>query len=81
MAPHPFCGWRDHPTGLAVWLTGAPASLILRLAGFFGLCETSMIGVLRNLAALLRRYHLQRPTLVPEFAWSLGSLGIFLLHS
>lgn len=59
----------------------APASLILWLSGFLGLCEASTIGVLRNLAALLRRYQLQRRTFVPEFAGSVGSLGIFLLHS
>ena len=59
----------------------AAALLILRLTGFLGLCEVSTISVLRNLAALLRRYRLQRRTFVLGFARSLGSLGIFLLHT
>jgi len=58
----------------------AAASLILRLTGFLCLCEASTISVLRNLAALLRRYRLHRRTFVPGFARSLGSLSIFLLH-
>jgi hypothetical protein len=58
----------------------AAASLILRLTGFLGLREASTISVPRNLAALFRRYRLQRRTFVPGFARSVGSWSIFLLH-
>ena len=59
----------------------AAAFLILRLPGFLDLCEAGTTSALRNPAALLRGYRLQRRTFVPGFARPVSSLGILLFHT